>query len=152
MVRLAAPWSIVGMAALVGMLAVDAVFDFGANQFEVKSYYCALLPTLFSFPALLRVLVPVAFSGSFILYSLFTTRSFWHICTCFCLICGGLPCFYTSISTVSNICSAKAGTSIAVQVHVLGLTHIAMALVFAGAIFTEVMGQLTWTEARDKTD
>eukprot|EP00439_Symbiodinium_sp_Y106_P023695 s6821_g2.t3 len=65
-----APWSVMGLATLLGMLCVDWVFDTGDSMQEAKVYYCALLPTLFSFPQCLRILIPVAFSGVHILMNL----------------------------------------------------------------------------------
>eukprot|EP00437_Effrenium_voratum_P042278 CAMPEP_0181463018 /NCGR_PEP_ID=MMETSP1110-20121109/34699_1 /TAXON_ID=174948 /ORGANISM="Symbiodinium sp., Strain CCMP421" /LENGTH=123 /DNA_ID=CAMNT_0023587705 /DNA_START=46 /DNA_END=414 /DNA_ORIENTATION=- len=122
-----APWSAVGISALVGMLAVDAMFDFGDAE-AAKSYYCTLLPTLFTFPQCLRVLVPVLFSGNCILQNWFCHRSLFHVGSCVALILGGIPCFGFSIYAVDGMCRANMSPELAMPI--LQKAHAAMAIIF----------------------
>eukprot|EP00434_Breviolum_minutum_P033593 symbB.v1.2.029729.t1/scaffold3288.1/size59728/5 len=132
-----APWSVLGLGVLVGMLAVDAVFDFG-DAVAAKSYYCTLLPSMFSFPFVLRVAIPVVFSGICILANLISTRSVFHVGTCLVLLLGGSPCFALSVNAVSKMCYSDLPPAMAMST--LRGTHSAMAAVFAASILLEAAG------------
>ncbi|CAE6968958.1 unnamed protein product [Symbiodinium natans] len=137
------PWSVPGLAACLGMLAVDWVFDVGEAQ-AAKVYYCSLLPTLFSFPHCLRVVIPVAFAGICILSNLYASWSgqhglakVAHLATCAVLLFGGLPCFYVSVRSVQMLCGGIDETA---QITTLQQAHAAMFVVFLASIAFEVAG------------
>eukprot|EP00435_Cladocopium_sp_Y103_P051980 s130_g16.t1 len=127
-----------GLGALLGMLAVDAVFDFGSDHNAAKSYYCTLLPTLWSFPFVLRVAIPVVLSGVCILANLIRSGSIFHLGTCVVLLIGGLPCFALSIDAVWKMCYSDLLPELAMST--LRGVHGAMAVIFVVSILLESVG------------
>lgn len=141
-------WSLVGLASLIGMLLPDLVFDFGHDRQAMKSYYCTLLPTIFSFPGCLRVAIPTVFTGVMILAGVFrhatsdTLGNFaafaWHMVTCFLLILGGIPSFAYSLLTVMAMCN-EGVNDLSVSQSWLQMAHAWMAGVFLLATLTELL-------------
>lgn len=125
-----------GIGALLGMLAVDAVFDFGDPN-AAKSYYCTLLPTLWSFPFVLRVAIPVVFSGLCVVANLIHSGSgsIFHLGTCVVLLIGGLPCFALSIDAVWKMCYSDLLPELAMST--LRGAHGVMAVIFVVSILLE---------------
>eukprot|EP00439_Symbiodinium_sp_Y106_P016297 s6821_g2.t1 len=144
-----APWSVMGLATLLGMLCVDWVFDTGDSMQEAKVYYCALLPTLFSFPQCLRILIPVAFSGVHILMNLSGPPGarVAHLATCAVLLFGGLPCFYISVRAVQSMCS---DADMAKQMNTLQRAHAALFVIFLASIALETAGHAARTKPKEQ--
>ncbi|CAK8995320.1 unnamed protein product [Durusdinium trenchii] len=146
------PWSVVGISSLLGMLAVDAVFDFGEAD-RAKTYYCTLLPSLTSFPFSLRVVIPVLFSGLSILWNLSSSWTWceatkvssrldspavYHLGTCAVLLLGGTPCFAVSVRAVFQMCQGNIQPE-AEALPTLQRAHLALLVIFLMSMLLETM-------------
>ena len=95
-----------GLFFLLGMLASDLAIDFSSSDQNLPPYYCTLIPQLLSFPACLRVVLPVGLIGVALLRRLLPGNPDRPHAMIACGILGGpgLLTFYKSFTLAMNLC------------------------------------------------
>ena len=104
---------VIGLIAtgdLLGMLAVDAIFDVEKDVSTFKAYYCTLLNSMSRFPEVLRVALPCLLLATCVgANCVLQGRSHGDIIAAFVPATIGLFIFNKSVNSVHTLCTSGDG-------------------------------------------